>query len=76
MGSMSTTFKLNGRQVSVDALPETPLLWIIREALKLPGTRFALRRGTLRPMHGAHRRRPGTTPMMPDRVLAALAAGR
>jgi isoquinoline 1-oxidoreductase subunit alpha len=47
MGSMSTTFKLNGRQVSVDALPETPLLWIIREALKLPGTRFGLRRGTM-----------------------------
>lgn len=37
---MSTTFKVNGKQVSVDAPPDTPLLWIIREALKMPGTRF------------------------------------
>jgi isoquinoline 1-oxidoreductase alpha subunit len=37
---MSTTFKVNGRQVTVDAPAETPLLWIIRENLKMPGTRF------------------------------------
>jgi isoquinoline 1-oxidoreductase subunit alpha len=37
---MSTTFKVNGRQHTVDAPPETPLLWIIRESLKMPGTRF------------------------------------
>jgi hypothetical protein len=28
-GFMSTTFKVNGRQHTLDALPETPLLWII-----------------------------------------------
>jgi isoquinoline 1-oxidoreductase subunit alpha len=37
---MSTTFTVNGRQTSVDAPLETPLLWVIREVLKMPGTRF------------------------------------
>jgi isoquinoline 1-oxidoreductase subunit alpha len=37
---MSTTFKVNGKQVDVDAPPDTPLLWILREGLKMPGTRF------------------------------------
>jgi isoquinoline 1-oxidoreductase alpha subunit len=37
---MSTTFTVNGRQASVDAPLETPLLWVIREVLKMPGTRF------------------------------------
>lgn len=35
-----TAFKLNGRAVDVDAAPDTPLLWIIREHLKLTGTKF------------------------------------
>ena len=33
-------FKLNGKSVSVDAAGETRLLWIIREHLKLTGTKF------------------------------------
>ena len=33
-------FKINGEQVEVDAEPETPLLWVIREHLKLTGTKF------------------------------------
>ncbi|ODN71679.1 (2Fe-2S)-binding protein [Methylobrevis pamukkalensis] len=33
-------FILNGRSVDVDAEPDTPLLWIIREHLKLTGTKF------------------------------------
>jgi isoquinoline 1-oxidoreductase alpha subunit len=33
-------FTINGLVVSVDAPPETPLLWIIREELKLTGTKF------------------------------------
>jgi isoquinoline 1-oxidoreductase alpha subunit len=37
---MAVDFKVNGNQVSVDAPDDTPLLWIIREYLKLPGTRF------------------------------------
>ena len=33
-------FKITGEQVEVDAEPETPLLWVIREHLKLTGTKF------------------------------------
>lgn len=33
-------FTLNGQQVSVDAPPGTPLLWVIREDLGLTGTKF------------------------------------
>lgn len=35
-----TRFNLNGKPVSVDAAPETPLIWVIREHLKLTGTKF------------------------------------
>jgi isoquinoline 1-oxidoreductase alpha subunit len=33
-------FVINGRKVEVDAVVDTPLLWIIREQLKLTGTKF------------------------------------
>src|SRR5262252_391752 len=35
-----TTFMINGRAVSVAVEPDTPLLWVIREHLKLTGTKF------------------------------------
>jgi isoquinoline 1-oxidoreductase subunit alpha len=35
-----TTFTINGKSVDVAADPDTPLLWIIREHLKLTGTKF------------------------------------
>ncbi len=35
-----TSFRINGRRVEVDADPETPLLWIIREQLGLTGTKY------------------------------------
>jgi isoquinoline 1-oxidoreductase alpha subunit len=35
-----TAFVINGRKASVDVAPDTPLLWIIREHLKLSGTKF------------------------------------
>ena len=35
-----TKFVINGRKVEVDAEVDTPLLWIIREQLKLTGTKF------------------------------------
>lgn len=35
-----TAFTINGRAVDVDAEPDTPLLWVIRENLKLTGTKF------------------------------------
>ena len=37
---MTTTFTVNGRAASTDAPPATPLLWVIREGLKLTGTKF------------------------------------
>jgi isoquinoline 1-oxidoreductase alpha subunit len=36
----NVAFSLNGKPVSVDAGPDTPLLWVIREHLKLTGTKF------------------------------------
>jgi isoquinoline 1-oxidoreductase alpha subunit len=35
-----TAFTINGRRVDVKADPDTPLLWVIREHLKLTGTKF------------------------------------
>jgi isoquinoline 1-oxidoreductase alpha subunit len=37
---MATNFMVNGKAVSVDAPPDTPLLWVVREGLKLTGTKF------------------------------------
>ena len=37
---MIVHFTVNGSPVEADAPPETPLLWVLREHLKLPGTRF------------------------------------
>ena len=37
---MAISFKVNGGPVSVDAPQDTPLLWVIREQLKLTGTKF------------------------------------
>jgi isoquinoline 1-oxidoreductase alpha subunit len=33
-------FSVNGRAVSVTAEPDTPLLWVLREHLKLTGTKY------------------------------------
>jgi isoquinoline 1-oxidoreductase subunit alpha len=33
-------FAINGQQAKVDVLPDTPLLWIVREHLKLSGTKY------------------------------------
>jgi isoquinoline 1-oxidoreductase subunit alpha len=32
--------KVNGRDVSVDVAPDTPLLWVLRDSLHLTGTKF------------------------------------
>ena len=37
---MATSFTLNGDAVTVDVDPETPLLWVLRDELKLTGTKF------------------------------------
>ena len=35
-----TTLQINGKSVTVQAEPETPLLWVLRGELKLCGTKF------------------------------------
>ncbi|AIY41759.1 Isoquinoline 1-oxidoreductase alpha subunit [Collimonas arenae] len=37
---MPTVFNLNGKKVSVEAEPDTPLLWVIRDEIGLTGTKF------------------------------------
>ena len=37
---MAVDFKVNGKTARSEAPPHTPLLWVIREELKLTGTRF------------------------------------
>ena len=37
---MSTSFQLNGRPVTVDADPSTPILWALRDDLGMTGTKF------------------------------------
>jgi len=34
------TLKVNGQPREVDADPATPILWVVRENLKMPGTKF------------------------------------
>ena len=36
----SITFVINGKEETVDVVPETPLLWVLRDALALTGTKF------------------------------------
>ncbi|PEQ12827.1 (2Fe-2S)-binding protein [Novosphingobium sp. PC22D] len=34
------SLKVNGRERTVDVAPDTPLLWVLRDRLKLKGTKF------------------------------------
>src|SRR5262245_62759876 len=34
------SFRVNGRAISVDADPSTPLLWVLRDHLGLTGTKY------------------------------------
>jgi isoquinoline 1-oxidoreductase alpha subunit len=33
-------FSINGKAASVEAAPDTPLLWVVREHLKMTGTKL------------------------------------
>jgi isoquinoline 1-oxidoreductase alpha subunit len=37
---MASTLDINGKAVAVNAAPETPLLWVLRDELGLTGTKF------------------------------------
>jgi isoquinoline 1-oxidoreductase subunit alpha len=39
-GPMMTSFTLNGKSQTIDADPEMPLLWVIRDLAGLTGTKF------------------------------------
>jgi len=39
------SFVVNGNQVSVDVLPDTPLLWVLRDTLHLTGTKYGCGKG-------------------------------
>ena len=39
------TLKVNGQTVELDVEPDTPLLWVLRESVGLPGTRFGCGQG-------------------------------
>lgn len=41
----STTLTVNGDTYQVDVSPDTPLLWVLREALGLTGTKFSCGKG-------------------------------
>jgi isoquinoline 1-oxidoreductase subunit alpha len=41
MAAMTLKFTINGQPYSVDADPQTPLLWVIRDHLGLTGTKFS-----------------------------------
>lgn len=34
------TLRVNGTEKSVEVSPDTPLLWVLRDTLQLPGTKF------------------------------------
>ena len=37
--------KVNGKQLQLDAQPDTPLLWVLRDVLQLRGTKFGCGKG-------------------------------
>lgn len=37
---MATTLNVNGKPQAVNAAPDTPLLWVLRDELKLTGTKY------------------------------------
>lgn len=39
------SLNVNGKEYSVDAAPDTPLLWVLRENLKLTGTKYGCGKG-------------------------------
>jgi isoquinoline 1-oxidoreductase alpha subunit len=42
---MAIKFKIKGKTAHVDAEPDTPLLWVVRDHLKLTGTKFGCGEG-------------------------------
>jgi isoquinoline 1-oxidoreductase alpha subunit len=39
-GAMTISLKVNGKRMSVEAPPQMPLLWVLRDELRMHGTKF------------------------------------
>ena len=50
------SFSVNGKNYEADVDPRTPLLWVLRDAVGLTGTKYWLRHRPMRRLHGPHRR--------------------
>ena len=56
-GDHVISFTVNGKPVTVEDPPSTPLLWVIRDSLAPDRHKIRLRHGSLRRLHRSHRRR-------------------
>ncbi len=41
----ATTIRVNGTAYTVEVSPETPLLWVLRDSLRLTGTKYGCGEG-------------------------------
>lgn len=87
---MATNLKVNGRSVAVEADPDTPLLWVLRDELGMTGTKFGCgvaqcgactvlvdgqpRRSCVTPVGSVAGSDVATIEQQNDRVLAAVQA--
>lgn len=51
---MAQTLNINGKDETVDAAPGTPLLWVLRDHLKMTGTKFGCGIAQCRRVHSAY----------------------
>ncbi len=49
------SLKINGKTQQVDVAPDTPMLWVLRDHVKLVGTKVWMRRGSVRCVHRSPR---------------------
>ena len=58
---------INGVQQDIDAEPDMPLLWAMRDLIAYDRHQIRLRHGAMRCLHGASRRATGSVLSNPDR---------
>ncbi len=56
---MAATLDVNGKSVTVNADPATPLLWVLRDELGMTGTKFGCGMAPVWRLHRARRRPAG-----------------
>ena len=61
---MAYDLSINGERMRVDVEPDTPLLWVLRDELKLTGTKFGCGQALCGACNCACRRR--ADPIVPD----------